>query len=58
VATVGELTDLAIARYGAHFAEVLGGSRLWVNGDEPTDGPATALLDGDEVAVLPPVSGG
>ena len=57
-ATVGDLTGLAIARYGDRFAEVLATSRVWVNGDEPLDGPVTPLVDGDEVAVLPPVSGG
>jgi molybdopterin converting factor small subunit len=37
---------------------VLASSRVWVNGDEPPAGDATILEDGDEVAVLPPVSGG
>jgi molybdopterin converting factor small subunit len=31
---------------------------VWVNGEEPGDGSATRLADDDEVAVLPPVSGG
>jgi molybdopterin converting factor small subunit len=37
---------------------VLEHARVWVNGDEPADGDATPLRDDDEVAVLPPVSGG
>jgi sulfur-carrier protein len=56
--TLGELLDAARARYGPAFAAVLGTARVWVNGDEPADGDATRLGDGDEVAVLPPVSGG
>jgi molybdopterin converting factor small subunit len=37
---------------------VLETARVWVNGDEPAEGQATTLVDGDEVAVIPPVSGG
>jgi molybdopterin converting factor small subunit len=57
-ATLGELLAGARDRYGAGFAEVLDGSRVWINGDEPTNGEETGLSEGDEVAVLPPVSGG
>jgi molybdopterin converting factor small subunit len=55
-ATVGELLAAARARYGDAFAEVLGTCRVWRNG-EPA-GPDDPLGPGDEVAVLPPVSGG
>jgi sulfur-carrier protein len=57
-ATLGELLDIARQRYGATFSAVLERARVWVNGDEPMEGNATLLADDDEVAVLPPVSGG
>jgi len=38
--------------------QVLDTARVWINGDAPRDGDATVLSPGDEVAVLPPVSGG
>ena len=55
-ATVGAVLDAAVARYGPSFAEVLTTCRIWVNG-EPAD-RADAVRPTDEVAVLPPVSGG
>jgi molybdopterin converting factor small subunit len=54
--TVGDVLDGAMARYGPRFAEVLADCRIWRNG-EPTD-VSEAVTDEDEVAVLPPVSGG
>ncbi len=57
-ATLGELLAHARATFGAEFSAVLESSRVWVNGEEPADGDATQLEEGDEVAVLPPVSGG
>ena len=57
-ATIGDLLAVVRDRYGPEFADVLAASRVWINGDEPPAGDATALFDGDEVAVLPPVSGG
>lgn len=54
--TVGELLDQASERYGRDFSAILACSRVWLNGDS-TDRHATVGA-GDEVAVLPPVSGG
>lgn len=56
--SVGALLDEASARYGPQFAEVLPRCRIWVNGEEPAQGRDTPLAEVDEVAVLPPVSGG
>jgi MoaD family protein len=55
---VAALLRGACDRYGPEFDAVLRTSRVWVNGDEPAAGLETVLADGDEVAVLPPVSGG
>lgn len=54
--TVGEVLDQARSRYGEGFAAVLDGSRIWCNGEQAD--AADAVAAGDEVAVLPPVSGG
>jgi molybdopterin converting factor small subunit len=53
-----ELLAAACDRYGPEFRDVLSGARVWVDGDEPAEGSDTALADGNEIAVLPPVSGG
>jgi molybdopterin converting factor small subunit len=55
-ATLGEVVDEAIARYGPGLAAVVERSALWVNG--AVAGRGCAVADTDEVAVLPPVSGG
>jgi molybdopterin converting factor small subunit len=55
-ATVEDVTEQARSRFGAGFSSVLARSRIWVNG-LPAH-PSTPLSPGDEVAVLPPVSGG
>lgn len=55
-ATVGDVLRTARTRYGDGFADVLARSRVWVNG-EPAEDDAPVRPD-DEVAVLPPVSGG
>jgi len=53
---VREVLDAAAARYGTQFAEVLPTCRVWVNGEAA--GLDDAVAASDEVAVLPPVSGG
>jgi molybdopterin converting factor small subunit len=53
---VGEVLAVATDRYGSAFSSLLATCRVWVNG-EPAD-PSTPVGPGDEVAILPPVSGG
>ena len=55
-ATVGDVLDSARARFGEQFAAVLVRCRVWVNGEPAVDGQPVGA--DDEVAVLPPVSGG
>jgi MoaD family protein len=55
-ATVGDVLDAAVAKYGQEFQGVLETATVWCNGDgAERDHP---VGDDDEVAVLPPVSGG
>ncbi len=54
--SLDNVLDEAVRRYGPKFQAILEVSRVWVNG-EPAD--AEAPIDqGDEISVLPPVSGG
>lgn len=55
-ATVAEVLEAAIAEYGSEFAENLTIAKVWVNGDPA--GPGDSVGDQDEVALIPPVSGG
>jgi molybdopterin converting factor subunit 1 len=54
--TVADLAAMLASSFGDRLGAVLGTAAVWVNG-EPAP-PAMVLRAGDEVAVLPPVSGG
>ncbi len=54
--TVGEVLAAADERFGDGFAALAGTCRVWLNGEATA--AAVAVTDGDEVALLPPVSGG
>jgi molybdopterin converting factor small subunit len=54
--TVAEVLQKAVSQFGQGFSDVVSMSKVWVNGEEvPLSHP---VGDNDEVAVLPPVSGG
>lgn len=55
-ATVGDLLGQAADRFGDQFQQGLSAARVWVNGDQADE--ATPLATTDEVALIPPVSGG
>lgn len=54
--TISDVLEAAVAKYGAHFGVVLTTCKVWLNGEEASR--STRVSDEDEVAVLPPVSGG
>jgi molybdopterin synthase sulfur carrier subunit len=54
--TVDEVIQAAIVQYGDTFSAVVNMSKVWVNGEEVPR--SHVITDKDEVAVLPPVSGG
>jgi molybdopterin synthase sulfur carrier subunit len=55
-ATVEEVLDAAGARYGSAFATVAARCVVWVNGEVAAG--ASPVSATDEVALLPPISGG
>lgn len=55
-ANVGEALDAATERYGDGFGALLESCQVWRNGEPTTR--ETPLKAGDEVAILPPISGG
>lgn len=54
--SVGEIVDALSARYGERFAQIAEVGSFVVNGERATRD--TPIAEGDEVALLPPVSGG
>jgi molybdopterin synthase sulfur carrier subunit len=54
--TVEEVLVAARARYGEPFTSVAAGCAVWVNGASAA--PSDPIADSDELALLPPVSGG
>ena len=54
--TVGQVLASAEARFGEGLARVVATSRIWVNGE--TASASDPVGREDEVAVIPPVSGG
>ncbi len=54
--TVGDVLAEAERRFGDRFAAGLTTARVWVNGEQAD--PTTSVSDRDEVALIPPVSGG
>jgi MoaD family protein len=54
--TAGEVVDALSARFGERFGQIAAVGSLVLNGDRATR--TSVVADGDELAVLPPVSGG
>lgn len=54
--TAGDLVDQLSERFGERFAKVAGVGSIVVNGERADR--STPIAEDDEVALLPPVSGG
>jgi molybdopterin synthase sulfur carrier subunit len=55
-ATVAQVLSACSDRFGTDLAAIIDTSRIWVNGEFAS--ADTPVVETDEVAVLPPVSGG
>jgi molybdopterin converting factor small subunit len=53
---VAGIIAAAEERFGDTFVQILATSSVWLNGDAVD--PGALVNDNDEVAVIPPVSGG
>jgi molybdopterin converting factor small subunit len=54
--TVAEVLAGAVERYGEGFEKILSVSQVWLNGASCS--PDQVVGSHDEIAVLPPISGG
>ena len=54
--TVSDVLEEAAKRFGSEFSDMSKNCRIWLNGN-PTE-INTPVNDDDEIALLPPVSGG
>jgi molybdopterin synthase sulfur carrier subunit len=54
--TVAEVLSEAEKRYGLAFTDIVRTSKVWLNGEECD--MSSPVVDSDEIAILPPVSGG
>ena len=54
--TVGEVAEALSDRFGDRFGAIVAVSSFVVNGERAS--ASTVLAEGDEIAILPPVSGG
>jgi MoaD family protein len=54
--SAGDIVDVLSSRYGERFSQIAAVGSVVVNGERATR--STPIAAGDEVALLPPVSGG
>ncbi len=54
--TVDQAIGFAISQYGSEMEAMVKSSRIWLNGDEAS--PHDVVTESDELAIVPPSSGG